>query len=178
LVEPFYDKMNIQIGEHFRREGESAPNFRGRHTHVDEDLPPSRIYLHNSGLIGAFAADFSRTGHSVETEAMNHFQEALASNLDSVRDCDYILAAIWGSADGAKMIDVFGYSGVKAKWSENPTVRGFVLRNGLLYVPKCRELTCGDTTIVLGQEEEYRRTIPNMDHFLRFPPKIHGLVSL
>lgn len=90
---------------------------------------------------------------------------------------DYFMAISWGE-DGQKIVDVFGYSGLKEKWKSNPEVSGWVIRNGI--ISKTREITCGEGLIVLGQEERHRRQTRNLKQYLALPPDvrvINGIIS-
>jgi hypothetical protein len=150
----------------------ASPNFRLRITYAFEELfPPIRAYLHNAGLDDAFK---SRRNKPAEFEADRHLLRTLTDNMVILNDASYLIAAIWGDS-GARMIDLFRYAGIN-KWPGNPDVAAFVFRNGV-YVPKRREITCGDTLVVLGREEEYRRTTRDLNDYVEHPPTIDGLVA-
>ena len=74
---------------------------------------------------------------------------------------DYLLATIWGDKErGTKRIDLFGFNDI-SEWPGNPDVYHWSLANETIVSPSNPEeqevmlnpLTCGDTLIMLGQEE-------------------------
>jgi hypothetical protein len=160
-----------RILELLKKAGEASPNFRARLTYDHGPLPPIRAYLHNAGIDEAFDCPKRKT---VEAKVEEHLIKTLIMNRGIINGADYLLAAIWGDK-GAKMIDLFRYSGLGG-WPGNPDFAGFVFRNGV-YMPEKRELTCGDTLIVLGQEERYRRTTKDLKEYVEHSPSIDGLVS-
>ena len=113
----------------------------------DERLPPIRVYLHSAG---------QEIYEGSENKAKDHLGEVLQMPPPGVdySQFDYLLAAMWGDeATGEKVIDFFGFSDVQP-WLGNPDVKLWVVRNGVL-APKAT--TCGETLIMLGEEEKYRR---------------------
>lgn len=161
--------MRMEILEQFRKEGKLSPNFRDRVTYISNQLPPVRAYIHESCSFEAFSSPCNR---SIDIEAKEHLILSLGKNLELVEDADYMLAAIWGN-ENSKMIDVFKYTDVK-DWPGNPDVSAFVMQNGV-YIPR-KEITCGDTLIVLGIEEKYRRTTKSLKEYMKNPPGIEGLI--
>ena len=158
--------------EYFHRRAENAPNFKARLT-LPNFQPPVKAYLHNSGLAEAFPV---KEGDYVELEAKGHLVETI-DKLD-VSKYFWILAAIWGKG-GAKMMDLFGYHGIK-EWPGNPCIDSFATANGIL-VPREttsldeKEITCGDGSIVIGREEQYRRTTKDLADYMSHFPTIPGL---
>lgn len=163
--------MMMERMEGFRKTCEFTPNFRGRVTYISDQLPPTRAYFHSS-MTEAYSNP-NPDNKSIDALAKEHLILSLGMNLDLVDGADYILAAIWGD-NSSKMIDIFKYSDIN-NWPGNPDMGAFVLRDGV-YVPEKREVTCGDTLIVLGQEEKYRRTTKDLTDYMEHPPEIEGLV--
>ena len=147
---------------------EAVPNFTYRISSISEELPPLRAYYHNSGFIAAFTDKVKE----IHIATKNHLIDTLKENKGLIESGDYLLAMLWGD-DGDKMIDIFKYSGVKNNWKANPGVESLVMKNGI-YSPD-KEITCGDGMIVLGQEEEYRRTTWNLKDYMEHSPEIRGL---
>ncbi len=150
------------------RERNDSPNFRKRWTYVSDKLPPVRAYIHEGGLVDAF------TSSQEETEVKTYLIDSLFKNSELLKNGIYLLAAIWGE-NGAKMIDLFKYSDIKS-WPGNPTVGAFVIKNGL-YIPEKRDITCGDTLVVLGSEERCRRKTRSLNEYIEESPKIEGLTN-
>lgn len=128
--------------------------------------PPTRAYVHQAGL-DLFGAD------DPHAAAKQYLLESLAGNRGAFADQTYLLAAVWGdAARQERVIDVFGFSDVHPdQWPGNPDVSGWVIRNGII-VPSTK-LTCGDMTIVLGEEEKYRRNSRSLEEYLVNPPVIN-----
>ena len=94
---------------------------------------------------------------------------------------DYLLGAIWGKKD-EKIIDLFGFSDI-SEWPGNPDVTSFVIKNGGYDTREdddsfVESYTCGDTLIMLGEEEKYRRTTKSLDEYMRNPPEISVMKAL
>ncbi len=140
----------------------SVPHFfRSRFT-LKDSQPPTRAYVHQGGILDAF-------GHAtlcVDEHAREHLLYMLGRISPAVKP-DYILATLWGN-NYHKMIDFFCFSNV-ANWPGNPDVEAFVTENGIV-VPKRAALTCGDTLIMLGVEEKYRRGTDNFRSYISTPP--------
>ncbi|GEM_PF-2898159 len=130
---------------------------------VTRDNAPGRGYFHTSGFNEIF-------GGNVDAQESYAF-EALRDNSSLLRDTDYFLVAIWGDVSkGDKVMDLFTYNGVYP-WPGNPEVSAYVLRNGI-YAPEERSITCGDTLMILGKEEEHRRQTTNLNEYISNPPVI------
>src|SRR3989344_2642304 len=122
-------------------------------------IVPVRAYLHRSG------AELYGDG-----EADSHFMNTLAKNSNKFKELNYAILVLWGDLNNQqKVIDVFGFSGINP-WPGNPDVSTLVFRNGI-YSP-LEHTTCGDTLILLGKEEEYRRTTTSLENYFREPLKI------
>jgi len=84
-----------------------------------------------------------------------------------IEQFDYLLAVMWGDKR-TKVIDFFGYSDVQ-DWPGNPDVSSWVLRDGVFMHKKNLtrgDTTCGDSLIMLGEEERYRRTRANLSDYM------------
>lgn len=155
--------------EPLRREEDSAPNFRGRYTLIRDESPPVRAYFHASG-ISAFGPCLEFIEKNIWG---NYLKSVLDNNVEIIKDAIFLICAIWGDRR-EKMIDIFKYDNME-NWTENPNVSAFVMRNGV-YLPERTDVTCGDTLIVLGAEESYRRKTKSLKEYIENPPKIPGLV--
>lgn len=130
--------------------------------------PPARIYWHSAGANEVFLNDADK--------ARIYVREILDEQRESLSHFDYLLGAVWGAlwSDAKvpaedKVLDLFGYNDTRV-WPGNPDVHSYVFRNG---EPSLRNpITCGDTMIVLGLEEEYRRNTHNLKEYMRTPPRL------
>src|SRR3989344_4021912 len=153
-------KMKFERVERIKKVNGLDPNFMSRISYLESnsELPPFRAYIHSSA-----APAFSPTAHTnLEEQVRENLLLHLGKNFNLVKDFDFLITAAWGD-NKDKMLDIFGYSGISF----------YVLRNGVLSQEK--EITCGDTLIVLGEEERYRRTTLDLTSYIENPPKIEGL---
>jgi len=163
-------KMKFERVERIKKVNGLDPNFMSRISYLESnsELPPFRAYIHSSA-----APAFSPTAHTnLEEQVRENLLLHLGKNFNLVKDFDFLITAAWGD-NKDKMLDIFGYSGIKENWLNNPGISFYVLRNGVLSQEK--EITCGDTLIVLGEEEKYRRTTLDLTSYIENPPKIEGL---
>lgn len=153
---------------------EKSP-FKARINFPDR-LPPIRAYIHSAGVGNVFGSEIS---------AKEYFMEQLGSYLEgNFRGYDFAIAVIWASVGPStvnsrpqtnyRSIDIFGFSGLRDNWLGNPDISNFVMTNGIFKpLEKPTDVTtCGDTLILLGKEEEYRRTTPNLEFYMNNPPNI------
>lgn len=160
--------------EKFKRERESAPKIKYRLTFFAGDMVPMRAYFHEFGFEEAYG---SKSDLEYFTD---HFYKLIdkfspscpLKNSDILGKGDYIIALFWGN-NSDKIVDVFRYSDID-EWPGNPNVESFILKNGI-YQPDNHEISCGDGTIIIGKEEQYRRKTKDLEDFLKFPPNITGL---
>jgi len=132
-----------------------------------------RAYLHGSGQ-----EVWGSEGLSAIYTAKEHLIDAFDSSHKSfIKSHDYVLAVLWGD-DGSKVIDCFCNTGVPKDPKNgpgNPEWDLWFMRNGIL----TREgKSCGDSVIIMGREEEYRRFCPDLKTFLKQPPRIAGLENI
>jgi hypothetical protein len=78
------------------------------------------------------------------------------------------------------MIDMAGLRDMEP-WPGNPDVRTWVFENGF-YVPRTHinshddiSDTCGDTLIMYGREEEFRRTVSGLEEYINKYPDLGDL---
>jgi hypothetical protein len=165
----------------FKEASPGVPNFRTRlHLHANE--PPTRVYFHESCFRNETFPELARddkknaTAHGyANREAIRNYVKGVLANASPRSPSAFILAAAW--AEGRRrMLDIFSYSGI-TDWPGNPDVEAFVMQDGVL-VPN-RPITCGDTLIILGAEEKYRRTTKHIYEYKDIPPKLEdiGLVQ-
>jgi len=148
---------------------ENGPDILSRLTLInDQSHPPIRIYLHRIG-----SKNYFDNQNNSELDIMKKlFYDSFTINRDLLRDADYLLAIMWGN-NKKKIIDTFKFTDIH-DWPGNPIVDSYVLSDGL-YIPERTSIACGDGLLVLADEERYRRTTPNLDHYMRMPPEISGL---
>ena len=154
-------------------EKNESPNFVSRVSYykIPSEIAPVRGYLHVTGYSNF--VDLSGS-HDASHNLKEHLVETLCLNSDLSLGADFFLAAVWGSKKD-KMIDLFKYTDT-TKWPKNPDVSTFVFKNGV-YQPDRKVITCGDTLIMLGAEEQFRRTTKSLDKYIEGCPKIPGLCS-
>ncbi len=136
--------------------------------------PPYRAYIHSA--LGE--AIYAPKGSGIELVAMNacnYLTKVLAAHGDVLREVDYVLAALWGydSDRGPhRVADLFCFSDV----GSNPDSRVMIVDNGAI-VPAWhpRAMTCGDTLILIGAEERYRRRAGLLEGYIERGPPIHEL---
>ena len=127
---------------------------------------PARVYVHEAGFEDVFldvdgAEERFRQHHADYEDMMKH-----------LHGVEYAIVALWGNGD-TSIIEYFGFADVDP-WPGNPDVSSFVLKNGVY--DKDRELIgCGDTMMILGAEEEFRRTTTSLDDYMRNPPELSRL---
>ena len=141
--------------------------------HFADVSPPGRAYIHRAGLKEVFGS---------ESAARNYFKQEYDSTVKHYSEkYDFVIAVLWGSFSHIKHrnIDVFGFHGLNGKWPGNPDVSNFVMVNGIFQpLEKPTDITtCGDTLILLGKEEEYRRTTSGLDVYMNIPPTLEGLLT-
>ncbi len=139
---------------------------------------PVRAYVHEAGFNEAYKGDIE--------EAQAYLKDFMTDSLrwysgKEIMKFDYLLGAIWGKKD-EKIIDLFGFSDI-SEWPGNPDVTSFVIKNGGYDTREdddsfVESYTCGDTLIMLGEEEKYRRTTKSLDEYMRNPPEISVMKAL
>lgn len=80
-----------------------------------------------------------------------------------LKPVDYVIAFLWGN-QGRRVAELFGFGGVK-DWPGNPEVYSWVFEDGV-YKPEERQISCGDSLVVLGREEDQRRKTKSCDEWL------------
>jgi hypothetical protein len=142
-----------------------CPRFVARFNVPNRFLLPGRAYLHQAGLQEAFGSQ------DPVGEAGRHFLDVLGiMNRGEIgKRYDFILATIYGDIEHRKSIDCFGFTCLYP-WPGNPDISPWVCKNGVFVLDKVT--TCGDSMIVLGQEEAHRRACGDIVAYLCNPPKI------
>lgn len=150
--------------------------FKARFIFSDNENPIGRAYVHRAGLDDVFGS---------KEKVMKYFNQQYDVYLkEKFRDYDFSIAVLWGflgsSKTKHKMIDVFGFHGLNRNWPGNPDVSNFVMDNGIFRpLEKTTDVTtCGDTIMLLGKEEEYRRRTQNLDFYLNHPPILDKLLNI
>ena len=125
---------------------------------------PTRAYLHGVG-INEYGMDKTKQLAS----AIKYLGDAKNSNsfkeIAERERLEYILVALWADKE-TKIIDVFGFGDLAGEWPGNPDVQSWDFRNGI-FTRGAR--TCGDTLVMLGKEEEHRRTTKNLVDYFKSP---------
>ncbi len=127
------------------------------------DTPPTRLYLHREFLTDG------REPLVAAGEARDHFLNIREKAPEVFTGLDYVLGILWKDPTSTNL-DLFGYKDI-ARWPGNPEVSNWVFKNGVFL--STRNISCGDSLILLGREEHYRRTCANLEtYFSRVPPSI------
>ncbi|MCH7568032.1 MAG: hypothetical protein IIA87_01290 [Nanoarchaeota archaeon] len=143
---------------------------------------PCRVYVHQAGVDDVFGGPekaLSYTENLVRIISEEHIEVQDLLDQDTF---DYLIAVTWGDIRAPRginqrVIDFFGFSGTEI-WPSNPDVTAWVYREGLFMLREdiaTGDTTCGDTLIMLGREEEHRRTTPSLEHYMLNPPYLRGL---
>ena len=163
-----------------------------------DDSPVTRVYIHSAGFAEVYghkpaedeAEEHERLRRHVPDlvdAAMGHFSDvwdkcrhASVDDPSFIGDFAYVLAVMWGDKSrNEKVIDFFGFSGIN-EWPGNPDVSAWVMREGVyvsqerfgdIYVQN-RKITCGDTLILLGREEQYRRKTSTLEEYVNIHPRL------
>ena len=142
---------------------------------------PVRAYLHESGIEVYEFQKPNNTEQDRVSLASVHLGEnvlcyaAHPSDGKLFRPAKYLLVALFGK-EGKRMAEVFGYGDFE-DWPGNPTKYRWTFRHNV-YMPKEQEDGCGDTDIVLGEEEKWRRSpeVHNTDTFMLKPPDVGNVL--
>lgn len=112
-------------------------------------------------------------------QAPAHFRKILNDYNSSLSRFGFLIAGLWGRDDTQggieKVVDIFGFEKVSPdKWPGNPEVSILVYAAGELSVPQ-KEHTCGDTLIMLGREEAFRRTTKSLEEYFARSPSLEDV---
>jgi hypothetical protein len=129
-------------------------------------VKPARIYFHKTGYNEAFGSD-AEDNPSLGT-GICHVVDIMEKYRGTLQPADFLISMLWGE-DGIRTAEVFGYGDI-TEWPGNPTVYNWVFRNGV-HCPDQRQISCGDTLIVLGEEEKQRRHSKDFLDYITKPPK-------
>ena len=134
-------------------------------------VTPIRVYIHNAGLKKTFG-----TLDNAENYVMDQISTEKSELSGLLYLYDFVISALWSNGKD-KIMDIFGFSDVKDNWPGNPDVINWLWYNGKnRFIKDARDIaTCGDTLIILGKEEEYRRTTESLDSFMRHPLNIGAI---
>ncbi len=132
-----------------------------------------RAYVHEAGLKEAYRRI---------DDAGEYLRNALDTYKSECSRYKFILAALWGRVSDnsvEKVADFFGLSDISdEKWPGNPDVSAWVVKNGI-YVregyPQPGQITCGDTIMVLGEEEKHRRECASLTTYATIPPGLESI---
>jgi len=126
-----------------------------------ENNPPGKFYVHTAGFDKVFGPD-DPTGNSLA-----YVSQVMKTYQGRFNWYSFVIGIVWGDeSNGDKVMDLFGYRGLK-EWSGNPDVDLWVIRNGI-YVPDI-STTCGESLVVLGKEEEFRKGTKDLDEYFKKP---------
>lgn len=121
------------------------------------NTPPVRAYLHTAGFEEVYGGKIEPAADYL-LEVLSIFHSLPTPEQGNQ---DFLLAAIWGEIKPSdhtpsRNLDLFGLSDIVKNWPGNPDVSAWVFENGVY--KHTHQITCGDTLIMLGEEENFRRT--------------------
>ena len=122
-----------------------------------------KIYLHHSG----------KKECSSGNELKKYMIESFHIAPSGIKDFDYFNAILWANEENMKIVDFFGYLGVGEKWKSNPDIESWTIRNGVWRYQN--KITCGEGSILFGEEEKLRRRTKNIDDYLSKSVDLHKL---
>src|SRR3989344_4406504 len=130
---------------------------------IPKSFPPVKAYLHTLEMNRAWGP------LPASNNAPRHLRDVLMDYQDSFSGFEFLIAGLWGRNDKRggidKVIDIFGFQKIPSdKWPGNPEVSVLIHEKGSLFVPQ-KEHTCGDTLIMLGIEEAFRRTTTSLEEY-------------
>ncbi len=123
--------------------------------HMRNVIFPAKVFFHSAG--------FKELYGSIKY-ARIYSELSLMRSYKDLSGFDYVLSVLWGNVQTQeKIMDIFGFSDTEP-WPGNPDVSSYILKNGVLR--KENPMTCGDSLILLGQEESTRRSCKNLKEYL------------
>ncbi len=128
-------------------------------------VKPTRVYVHEAGFTDAY--DHGKLPQAYIGKIFEGYAELFEPD-------DFLIMALWGD-NGKQIAEVFGYFEIDP-WPGNPEVNSWVFRDGI-YQREERQISCGDTLIVLGREEEARRKAPDLRSYMQNPPDVRDLMK-
>lgn len=99
--------------------------------------------------------------------AKDYLRDMLKEHHAELKEYDFWLAALWrkiyrGKDEG--IISLFCFQGIRP-WPGNPNVSAQVLVDGV-YKPSYNSITCGDTLVLIGLEERFRRSTSSLESYM------------
>ena len=126
---------------------------------------PSRLYVHTSG-----AELYEDESPRAQMEYFINLVERNPGFLGS----SLLVGIVWGDVERRQRVaDVFAFDCTDSDWSFNPEIDSYVFRSSDLDVDS--PVTCGDGLIVLGAEEQFRRSCKNLHAYMSGAPNIAGI---
>ena len=146
--------------------------FAARYT-FSKTSPPAKVYLHTLGMSEAWGE------MPTSRNAPDHFRKVLNDYSGSLSKFGFLFAGLWGrkNTQGGieRVVDIFGFEKISPdKWPGNPEVSILLYLAGELFVPQ-KEHTCGDTLIMLGREEAFRRTTKSLEEYFASSPSLEDI---
>lgn len=152
--------------------------FTARYT-FSKTFPPAKVYLHTVGINEAWGE------MAISQNAPDYFLKVL-NDYSFLNDYPspfsrfgFLIAGLWGRKNTSggieRVVDIFGFEKISPdKWPGNPEVSILLYAAGELSVPQ-KEHTCGDTLIMLGREEAFRRTTKSLKEYFTFSPSLEDV---
>ena len=119
-----------------------------------DSLFKGKIYTHHSG------DNVYPEGHLVD-----YLSTSIKNAPQETKQGDYFISLLWSDEKRNELMDIFVYSDIKNNWKGNPGISSWVVTNGIW--KNKNPITCGEGIILLGREEEYRRTTRNISQYLK-----------
>lgn len=115
---------------------------------------PNRIYLHKAG------SELVQPEKALYVARQNLIQYYY-SNEREKNSPEWVISMVWSSLTTGLVLDVFEYRDAVAKWPGNPDVSAFNIGK----IDTTRANSCGDSLIMLGVEEKFRRDCRNLKEY-------------
>lgn len=132
------------------------------------------------GRAYVFDGNFEKT-YGNSSVAINYVGDVVrmrTPDLDAVRESGITLAGaiVWATPERKKMIDLFGWDLEGGDWKTNPSIRSWVVENGIIVPGRTGSIvTCGNGFKLVGDEETYRSSTLNLAEYLSKAPVISWL---
>ena len=126
-----------------------------------------KMYLHSSGE-GIYQDDLKK-----------YLWAAFGDRPQNVNNINYFNSILWAE-NGKRIIDFFGYHGLKNNWKGNPDVYSWVIdkKENYRWHNSGISITCGEGIILLGEEEKFRRTTKNLEEYMSKTLDLNGVNKL
>ncbi len=146
-------------------EGENFPVFIPRSPLLLKNN--TRIYVHRSFFSPQELKSWTGT-IQISNKAVGYAERLLERNMNQFQGLDYSVGSLWRDERMRFHADMFGFGNIR-EWPGNPNMYAYTFENESP-VELGFNTTCGDTLILLGEEEKQRRRLPTLEEYLKSQP--------